>query len=76
MNLPVPHIVYWNLRDSVSTPVESKDTPGVVMLAGFSSGLLKYFLENTLDTFTPGSQLENLLSHAVYQRLVVAECDY
>lgn len=73
--IPMPKIVYWNLRASVSSPIESKKTQGVVLLSGFSAGLLESFLSNSLDTFTPGSQLENVLADPVYQTLTVADED-
>ncbi|CAD6341479.1 unnamed protein product [Miscanthus lutarioriparius] len=41
----VPHIVFWNLRDSKSTPVTSTQ-PGVAMVSGFSKNLVKLFLEH------------------------------
>jgi hypothetical protein len=76
VGLKLPRLVYWNLRPStVSSPIESSDTPGVVLLSGFSSSLLKCFLSNDLDSFTPGSQLEAILSHDVYQALSVVDTD-
>ena len=41
----VPQIVFWNLRDSKSTPVTSTQ-PGVAMVSGFSKNLVKLFLEH------------------------------
>lgn len=74
--IPMPKIVYWNLRAStVTSPVESADTKGVVLLSGYSSALLKAFLGGTLDTFTPASQLVEVLADPVYQTLSVAEQD-
>ena len=41
----LPQIIYWNLRDSiVSVPVQS-GTPGVALMNGFSSEMLKIFME-------------------------------
>lgn len=40
---PIP-IVYWNLRNTGGHPV-NKDTPGAVLLAGFSPSLLKHVLQ-------------------------------
>ncbi|TXG72299.1 hypothetical protein EZV62_000878 [Acer yangbiense] len=40
----VPEIVFWNLRDSNSTPVMAKQT-GVAMVSGFSKNLLTLFLD-------------------------------
>ncbi|KAI5068425.1 hypothetical protein GOP47_0016770 [Adiantum capillus-veneris] len=42
-----PEIVFWNLRDSISTPALSNQK-GVALVSGFSKNLLKIFLdENT-----------------------------
>lgn len=73
--LPMPKIVYWNLRATLSAPVADKNTPGVALLSGFSAGLVKSFLENTLSEFTPASILAGVLADDVYQSLVVAEED-
>lgn len=40
-----PEIVFWNLRDSRSTPVLSNQE-GVALVSGFSKNLLKVFLDN------------------------------
>uniref|UniRef100_A0A2P2QX77 Uncharacterized protein LOC8258359 isoform X3 n=1 Tax=Rhizophora mucronata TaxID=61149 RepID=A0A2P2QX77_RHIMU len=40
----VPEIVFWNLRNSSSTPVVAKQS-GVAMVSGFSKNLLTLFLE-------------------------------
>jgi hypothetical protein len=42
----MPTIVFWNLRDTrASFPVQ-KDTPNVALMSGFSSEMLKVFLED------------------------------
>jgi hypothetical protein len=66
-----PLIVYWNLRASESTPVQQKNTPGVLLLSGFSAGLLRSFLSGKLDEFTPEAQLNAILEKDVYKSLVV-----
>ncbi|CAL5392394.1 unnamed protein product [Camellia sinensis] len=38
----VPEIVFWNLRDSLATPVPS-DQKGVALVSGFSKNLVKLF---------------------------------
>ena len=49
-NYPVmPTIVYWNLRLSESIPVHVTSKPGVVLLSGFSAGLLRKFLSGQLE---------------------------
>ncbi|KAE9453044.1 hypothetical protein C3L33_15059, partial [Rhododendron williamsianum] len=40
----VPEIVFWNLRNSVATPVPSKQK-GVALVSGFSKNLVTLFLE-------------------------------
>jgi Mg-chelatase subunit ChlD len=51
--LKLPEIVFWNLRDSiVSIPVNNK-TPGVALMNGFSSNMLKVFMEE--DEMTPNN---------------------
>lgn len=42
----IPKIIYWNLRDAtVSVPVKS-NVPGVALMNGFSSEMLKIFMES------------------------------
>ncbi|KAK7857628.1 uncharacterized protein CFP56_016503 [Quercus suber] len=41
----VPEIVFWNLRNSQSTPVVSMQK-GVAMVSGFSKNMMKLFLNN------------------------------
>lgn len=55
----VPKIIYWNLRYSsasgrVPTPALEKD---VVMLSGYSQGLLKSFLKQKLEAPAPLEQM-------------------
>lgn len=68
-----PRIVYWNLRAvrGGGVPADSQ-CEGVVMLSGFSSGLLESFLAGDLEQFTPMAQLLALLSKPCYARLRVA----
>ena len=40
----VPEIVFWNLRNSYSTPVVARQ-PGVALVSGFAKNLLTLFLE-------------------------------
>ncbi|KAG2274051.1 hypothetical protein Bca52824_056606 [Brassica carinata] len=44
----VPEIVFWNLRDSRSTPVNGSKK-GVALVSGFSKNLIKMFLDNDGD---------------------------
>ncbi|KAI3504139.1 hypothetical protein L1887_32684 [Cichorium endivia] len=85
----VPEIVFWNLRDSLSTPV-SGGRKGVALLSGFSKNLLTLFLEeggvikpedvpNKSDVkvgdggLNPEDTMEAAISGELYQKLVV--CD-
>jgi hypothetical protein len=51
----VPQIVFWNLRDTHSSFPVRKDTPGVALMSGFSSEMLKMFLDD--ETMTPYSMM-------------------
>ncbi|KAI3700617.1 hypothetical protein L2E82_45253 [Cichorium intybus] len=83
----VPEIVFWNLRDSLSTPV-SGGRKGVALLSGFSKNLLTLFLEeggvikpedvpNNSDVkvgdggLNPEDTMEAAISGELYQKLIV-----
>jgi hypothetical protein len=65
----VPRIVFWNLRDTVSTPVTSTE-PGVAMVSGFSKNSVKLFLEND-GVLSPEAVMAAAISGAEYQKLAV-----
>jgi hypothetical protein len=65
----VPQIVFWNLRDTVSTPVTSTQ-PGVAMVSGFSKNFVKLFLEND-GVVNPEAVMAAAISGAEYQKLAV-----
>lgn len=44
--LTLPKIVFWNLRDSTTSFPVRQDTPGVALMNGFSSEMLKLFMED------------------------------
>ncbi|KAG9124591.1 hypothetical protein FRC07_011010 [Ceratobasidium sp. 392] len=44
----MPDIVYWNLEGGTTKPV-LKDTPGTVLLTGFSANMLKLFMEGDIE---------------------------
>jgi hypothetical protein len=67
----VPHIVFWNLRDSKATPVPGTQ-PGVALLSGFSKNLLKLFLDNDGE-ISPDTTMEAAISGSEYQKLVVLD---
>ncbi|CAN6551015.1 unnamed protein product [Malus baccata var. baccata] len=65
----IPQLVFWNLRDSRSTPVPGNQ-PGVALLSGFSKNLLKLFMDNDGD-LQPDVFMELAISGEEYQKLVV-----
>ncbi|KAK1322359.1 hypothetical protein QJS10_CPA03g01489 [Acorus calamus] len=65
----VPEIVFWNLRDSRSTPVTSMDK-GVALVSGFSKNLLKLFLERD-GVIDPETVMEDAIAGEEYSKLVV-----
>ena len=67
----VQTIVFWNLDDTDSKPT-SFEEPGVVMLSGFSAGMLKAFLEFQWDSIpTPLEQMIQMIQY--YNGLVLAK---
>ena len=69
----LPRIVYWNLRASMSQPIKEQDKQNVVLLAGFSAGLLRSFLKGKLEEFSPVKLLQQVLAGPLYDQLVVPE---
>ncbi|XP_062029014.1 uncharacterized protein LOC133745026 [Rosa rugosa] len=67
----VPQIVFWNLRDSRSTPVTETQN-GVALVSGFSKNLLKLFLDND-GQIRPDLIMEKAISGKEYQHLVVVD---
>ncbi|XP_051225879.1 uncharacterized protein [Lolium perenne] len=65
----VPQIVFWNLRDSKSTPVTSTQ-PGVAMVSGFSKNMLKIFLQND-GVVNPEAIMKTAIAGEEYQKLAV-----
>ncbi|OEL16184.1 hypothetical protein BAE44_0022796 [Dichanthelium oligosanthes] len=65
----VPQIVFWNLRDSGSTPVTSTQ-PGVAMVSGFSKNFVKLFLEND-GVVNPEAVMAAAIAGPEYQKLAV-----
>ena len=47
----VPQLVFWNLRDTNASFPVRKDAPGVALMSGFSSEMLKLFLDD--EDITP-----------------------
>ncbi|CAN6220738.1 unnamed protein product [Urochloa humidicola] len=65
----VPQIVFWNLRDSRSTPVTSTQ-PGVAMVSGFSKNFVKLFLEND-GVVNPEAVMAAAIAGEEYQKLAI-----
>ncbi|CAL5041868.1 unnamed protein product [Urochloa decumbens] len=65
----VPQIVFWNLRDSRSTPVTSTQ-PGVAMVSGFSKNFVKLFLEND-GVLNPEAVMNAAIAGEEYQKLAI-----
>ncbi|KAH0858714.1 hypothetical protein HID58_086975 [Brassica napus] len=67
----VPEIVFWNLRDSKSTPVARSDK-GVALVSGFSKNLIKMFLDNDGE-IDPMTIMDAVISGPEYNELVVID---
>ncbi|KAF3563069.1 hypothetical protein DY000_02019106 [Brassica cretica] len=67
----VPEIVFWNLRDSSSTPVNGSKK-GVALVSGFSKNLIKMFLDND-GGIDPMAIMEAAISREEYSKLVVVD---
>ena len=65
----VPQVVFWNLRDSMSTPVTSTQ-PGCAMVSGFSKNFLKIFLQND-GVVSPEAIMKEAIAGDEYQKLAV-----
>ncbi|GLJ48923.1 hypothetical protein SUGI_1031910 [Cryptomeria japonica] len=65
-----PRIVFWNLRNSQSTPV-IKDEEGVALVSGYSKNLLKLFLNN--GEINPMLVLKQAIEGKLFQKLVVLD---
>ncbi|KAI3840044.1 hypothetical protein MKW92_014266 [Papaver armeniacum] len=71
--MKVPEIVFWNLRDSSSTPVVAQQK-GVALVSGYSKNLLTLFLEGSdISEFTPIRVMEKAISGEEYNKLVVVD---
>ncbi|KAG6466801.1 uncharacterized protein LOC122037858 [Zingiber officinale] len=65
----VPEVVFWNLRDSRSTPVPSSQK-GVALVSGFSKNLVKLFLEGD-GILSPRAVMETAIAGKEYQKLMI-----
>ncbi|KAK2636882.1 hypothetical protein Ddye_031674 [Dipteronia dyeriana] len=67
----VPQIVFWNLRESIATPVMGKKQ-GVALVGGFSKNMIKMFLNNDGE-INPEIIMEAAISRKEYQKLVIVD---
>ncbi|KAL6580639.1 hypothetical protein OROMI_008663 [Orobanche minor] len=67
----VPEIVFWNLRNSMATPVPAKQ-PGVALVSGYSKNLMTLFLDNG-GNMDPVAVMEAAISGKEYEKLVVVD---
>ena len=68
----VPVIVYWNLNAKTTHVPAEPNQVGVVLLSGFSAGLLECFMSGRLEEYTPVNQMMDVLGKDCYQRLRLA----
>lgn len=66
-----PRIVFWNLRDSRSTPV-LKEEEGVAMVSGFSKNQLKLFLENNGE-INPIMAMKAAIEGKLFEQLLIVD---
>ncbi|KAJ0779961.1 putative von Willebrand factor A-like domain superfamily [Helianthus annuus] len=67
----MPEMVFWNLRDSVATPVAGKEN-GVALVSGFSKNLMTLFMEDG-GQLNPESVMDSAISGEEYKKLVVVD---
>ncbi|XP_047964593.1 uncharacterized protein LOC125209049 [Salvia hispanica] len=67
----VPEIVFWNLRDSMATPVSSNQK-GVALVSGYSKNLMKVFVEEG-RIIDPVEVMDAAIAGEKYQKLVVLD---
>ncbi|XP_022760398.1 uncharacterized protein LOC111306768 isoform X1 [Durio zibethinus] len=65
----VPEIIFWNLRNSSSTPVVAKQN-GVAMVSGFSKNILTLFLDEG-GIVNPEQVMEFAIRGEEYKKLAV-----
>lgn len=68
----LPTIVFWNLRDSKSIPIQ-KAEHGTILLSGYSAQQLSLLLNMNIDQITPFIFIEEVLNMKKYVDLVVID---
>ncbi|KAL3687731.1 hypothetical protein R1sor_014040 [Riccia sorocarpa] len=66
-----PEVVFWNLRDSGSTPV-LKTQPGCALVSGYSKNILKIFLQKDGE-INPLLVMKQALEGEEYSKLVIVD---
>ncbi|GAQ77987.1 hypothetical protein KFL_000060520 [Klebsormidium nitens] len=66
-----PEIVFWNMRDTSSTPVIATQR-GVAMVSGFSKNILKLFLDNDGD-IDPMVIVRKAVAGPEYEKLTLVD---
>ncbi|KAL2630015.1 hypothetical protein R1flu_014701 [Riccia fluitans] len=66
-----PELVFWNLRDSGSTPV-LKTQPGCALVSGYSKNILKIFLQKDGE-INPLLVMKQALEGEEYSKLVIVD---
>ena len=65
----MPHVVFWNLRET-DTSNNKSSQEGTTMLSGYSANLFKAFTEGNFDiSNTPWDTLKELLDNKRYDKL-------
>ncbi|THG08408.1 hypothetical protein TEA_015066 [Camellia sinensis var. sinensis] len=65
----LPEIVFWNLRNSLATPVTAKQS-GVALVSGYSKNMVTVFLKED-GLVNPETVMEHAIAGEEYQKLVV-----
>jgi hypothetical protein len=62
----MPRIIIWNLRSNTQDFHAQADTPGVMMMSGWSPSLFKYIMKEGFKTITPYETLRMQLDDPIY----------
>lgn len=66
----IPKIVFWNLRSDTNDFPVNASQEGVVLLSGFSTGLLETLMNGDMDDFTPERQMLRVLDSKYYKNII------
>jgi hypothetical protein len=66
----IPKIVFWNLRSDTNNFPVNASQEGVVLLSGFSTGLLETLMNGDMDDFTPERQMLRVLDSKYYKNII------